>query len=65
MTLHPGSGRRVASVSGDFKLTMPEFLFLFGRRPSDVRWLELADRMEKQKLLAYFIRRIQPQRGAA
>lgn len=65
MTLHPRSGRRAASVAGGFTLTMPEFLYLFGRRPSDVRWLELADRMERQKLLPYFIRRTQSERGAA
>jgi hypothetical protein len=62
MTLVPRPGRRTKPVAGDFKLTLPELLFLFGRRPSDVRWLESADRLEKLTLLAYFARR---DRGAA
>jgi hypothetical protein len=65
MTLHPKSGHRVASLSGDFKLTMAEFLFLFGRHPSDVRWLESADRLEMLTLLAYSVRRAHRDHGAA
>ena len=52
-------------MSGGFKLTMSEFLFLFGRRPSDGRWLEVADRLEKQTLLAYYARCTRRDRGAA
>jgi len=40
-------------------------LFLFGRRPSDGRWLEVADRLEKQTLLAYYARCTRRDRGAA
>lgn len=65
MTLIPRPGRRPKPVSGDFKLTVSELLFLFGRRPSDVRWLESADHLEKLTLLAYFARRARRDRGAA
>jgi hypothetical protein len=65
MTLVPRPGGRAGPVSGGFKLTMSEFLFLFGRRPSDVRWLEAADRLEMLTLLAYFARRARRDRGAA
>jgi hypothetical protein len=58
-------GRRAHPVSGNFKLAMSEFLFLFGRRPSDARWLESADRLETLTLLGYFARRARRDRGAA
>jgi hypothetical protein len=44
---------------------MAELLFLFGRRPSDVRWLESASRQEGLTLVAYFVRRARRDRGAA
>jgi hypothetical protein len=65
MTLVPRPGGKAGPVSGGFKLTVPEVLFLFGRRPSDARWLESADRMEKLTLLAYFAQRARRDRGAA
>jgi hypothetical protein len=64
MILVPRPGRRNYPVSGDFRLTMSEFLFLFGRRPSDARWLESADGLEKEALLAYFARRTRRGRAA-
>jgi hypothetical protein len=56
--------RRTAPLEPEINFTMPEVLFLFGRRPSDIRWLESADRAERLMLEVYFLKRLRPDRGA-
>lgn len=53
------------STSGDFEFTMSELLFLFGRHPSDVRWLESADKRESLALVSYFGKSARHNHGAA
>ena len=42
----------------EFTLTMAQIMFVFGRRPSDVRWLETADVQENLALVKYLARRL-------
>jgi hypothetical protein len=44
-------------LTADFRITMAEILYLFERRPSDVRWLERADSHERAARLAYMLHR--------